>query len=351
MPGSDARIRLADYFVGVVNGVIYTSIKNKALRLQNEENLSPIKAWEHDSTSITAYLSDRLIADSSRETLQLVSLPGYEMISELKELFYLMVPIFYVGRQCVFIYRREHSVLAQVYFALWDIDKLEPVWENKAPKATVFYSVSDEYVYVLAGFFGEFSKYELSTGRLVWTKTFKDWELDIYQPNPKYRVEAHGDLFIFQGRALINLNPSRLVAVSCDTGQVEWIVEDVLGREFAVSQEGVVYSMKGSRLNQLDATTGKLLSTHTIDEPISETLSLQLTRTHVWVTYAHNGCHLIAINPETGKVEKKYSVENFISGAPVICNNRLYVCTLNLDIENQDRKDFVIEGEGGYIPD
>ena len=353
---------------GVVNGNIicldyeHDDGFRRKLTVLDERTFSPKNPKDIKVNSASFYYKDILYLDDEVDNLiYAYSTTQDRIVNKINFEEKNFISRFYFDHHSLLSYQIGETSTAPRYIGLLNLNTLIFKWNIRLPRIARI-GVYDNYVYLLDNSNG-LRKVNLEAGDLLWEKNFSDWDMEAYRPRDNYRFNVRDRIYIYKDLVLVNLELGLLLAINRHTGERAWIDENVTGKTFIVSQEGLVYSILGDKLNILSAETGQMVKQFTLADPdIQESLhshyfvvtSIRLTTTHIWAVFfgAKSAASLlVAINPETGEIEWKKGFTPAVSGNPMFVNNRMYFCTVNLSIGAEDpRKDYIIEGEGGYIP-
>lgn len=156
--------------------------------------------------------------------------------------------------------------------------------------------------------------------------------------------------------------------VDLNTQEVKWKTPAVGLYKFAEDHLGFVHAIhyKKNRdwLCKLDPVTGEVLHDVKISGEIYQRVvnerpsvtHLEVTETHLWVSWCALGAEkegiIAAVNLKTGVIDwhEEIPVGVPLFSAFFICNNRLFFETVG-GMNNPVRRSYVLNGEGGYIPD
>jgi hypothetical protein len=199
--------------------------------------------------------------------------------------------------------------------------------------------------------------YELS-GALHWEQTLFDYGLDSHTYDFNDKSEIKPCTCSYKEDVLINVFPYRLVSINAQSGDLNWVLPDVVDKEWIIGNEGKVYSVFKGNLKVVDAETGELL----LDKPINsdwvqaekDTLNLfqvNVSSTHLWCGFLGHG--LCAVNLETAEIDWHEFDSQSLNRKPIIKNNRVYVQLMSggIGLDNEGTQEYILEGEGGYIED
>jgi len=354
---------------GIVNDrILYLdynldNARRREVTILNESDLSPIEI-ENILASEIPFFNKNIIYfhDESESVLRLYDTNINKVIDRVSLSGVSCLGRHISSKKILLIIRRGGKINSPQSIGVFDFSRHTMKWELE-PESLRHEAWYDSNVYIFLGREKGLFSLTLETGEVVWKKNFTNWDMEAYRPRANYRFNVRDEIYVYKDLVLVNLELGLLLAINRHTGERAWIVENVTGFTFIVSQEGLVYSILGDKLNILSAETGQMVKQFTLADPdIQESLhshyfvvtSIRLTTTHIWAVFfgAKSAASLlVAINPETGEIEWKKGFTPAVSGNPMFVNNRMYFCTVNLSIGAEDpRKDYIIEGEGGYIP-
>ena len=243
------------------------------------------------------------------------------------------------------------------YIARRENDKCKSTWEF-TPESAMHYFGADNDKLIIQESSGQIHALDINTGKIFWSRTID--EFNLLTPEEKQRsltADAKDYPHILGDVIVLGSKAGYLIAVNLQNGELLWKHNLVGGSAFpAVTEDGKVYKFAdfyaGTSVTVIDAYTGDVIKQLDVkkqaeDLGIYDLLSSQsycdVTDTHFWGTTLKG--LLFAVNLETGNIDFHHVLGDTIPiGDPfVICNNRLYMATMNHLI--------TFEGEGGYMPD
>ena len=196
------------------------------------------------------------------------------------------------------------------------------------------------------------------TGELLWSKDLEEFGLFAHEENYNGASEIKPCTCSYKEDVLINVFPYRLVSINAQNGDLNWVLPDVVDKQWIIGNEGKVYSVFKGNLKVVDAESGELL----LDKPINsdwvqaekDTLNLfqvNVSSTHLWCGFLGHG--LCAVNLETAEIDWHEFDGQSLNRKPIIKNNRIYVQLMSggIGLDNEGTQEYILEGEGGYIED
>jgi len=197
-----------------------------------------------------------------------------------------------------------------------------------------------------------------SVGDLFWEKKIQDYGLSDHNLPYQGRTEIKPCSFVFNNNILLNVFPYRLISINAQNGDLNWVLPDIVDKQWIIGNKGKVYSVFKGNLKVVDAETGELL----LDKPIKadwvqaekDTLNLfqvNVSSTHLWCGFLGHG--LCAVNLETAEIDWHEFDGQSLNRKPIIKNNRIYVQLMSggIGLDNEGTQEYILEGEGGYIED
>jgi len=255
---------------GVVNGNIicldyeHDGKFRRKLTMLDEKTLSSKGHEGIKVNSASFYYKDILyLNDNVDELIYAYSTTKNRIINNIEFEGKRFISRFYSDNFCLLSYQIGQGFLAPEYIGLLNLETLTFKWSKELP-TTAYVCVYNNSVYLLDSYEG-LRKVSLESGDLLWEKNFLDWNMEAYRPRANYRFNVRDEIYVYKDLVLVNLELGLLLAINRHTGERAWIVENVTGFTFIVSQEGLVYSILGDKLNILSAETGQMVkqSRHT----------------------------------------------------------------------------------------
>jgi len=162
----------------------------------------------------------------------------------------------------------------------------------------------------------------------------------------------------YNDNILITINQCHLLSLDVGTGDLNWVLPDILDKQWIIGNEGKVYSVFKGNLKVVDAESGELLFDKSIKadwvQAEKDTLNLfqiNVSSTHLWCGFLGHG--LCAVNLETAEIDWHEFDGQSLNRKPIIKNNRIYVQLMSggIGLDNEGTQEYILEGEGGYIED
>ncbi|MDO3381610.1 hypothetical protein [Gilvimarinus algae] len=151
------------------------------------------------------------------------------------------------------------------------------------------------------------------------------------------------------------LENGSIIGLDFDTKDILWSVEGFYSKKWAVSEEGVVYTVWKDELVRIDSATGDT-TRNKIKSEFLKTENLQLfqlsaSSKHLWCGFIGNG--LCAINLSSFEVDFHEFSGCTVNRKPFISNNRLYIQLISngIGLDGSDLQEVVLEGQSGFISD
>ena len=174
-------------------------------------------------------------------------------------------------------------------------------------------------------------------------------------------------LFINNDIAVVCTHPGYFIGINLQRRDIKWVTELYATVKFIGQWDGgIVAIVDWQRLAIVDSLTGEVKKDIAIQGDIMKRIlgetfnvtKLDITDTHLWAAWGTEFTSgpkgiITAINLETGVIDWYEEFDHIVPqfGQFFICNNRLYFSTLGPGLESPERRNYVLEGEGGYIPD
>ncbi|WP_444917515.1 hypothetical protein [Microbulbifer sp. JMSA003] len=167
---------------------------------------------------------------------------------------------------------------------------------------------------------------------------------------------SHQDFFTFEDWVILGGVNGPLFCIDVLTRTLLWRVDYCLGKRWTLDAEGKIYSVYNGNLKIIEVKTGDVLLDRLINadwvQAKKDTLNLfqvSVSKTHLWCGFLGRG--LCAINLKTAEVDWHEFDGRTCNRNPIIKNNRIYVQIMGggIGLDNEGTKEYVLEGEGGYI--
>lgn len=184
------------------------------------------------------------------------------------------------------------------------------------------------------------------------------YELDIPKLLEQSEITVKLPYYSYKDSVLIQTSNNSLISCVYGSQKINWKVENCLHNNWVLGNEDKVYSVFKGNLKIIDAETGKLILDKAINndwiQAKKERLNLfqiNVSSTHLWCGFLGHG--LCAINLETAEVDWHHFDGQSLNCTPIITDNRIYVELMNggLGLDNTGTQEYILEGDGGYIPD
>jgi len=254
--------------------------------------------------------------------------------------------------------KEGEGLRAPKYITRKELDECASTWEFKPDVPRTGFGASDDFV-VVQDVNGKIYVLDITTGEAIWSKSTEALGvLTADEIEMRDKGSARDYPHIIDGIIVVGSHLGYLLGIELETGNLLWKKKINSSASYpCVTEKGELYKLTGewgqsATMLKLNASSGEIieeidLTSDMIELGLTNLLRDQVygdvTETHFWGTTTHG--LLFAVNLSTGKIDWHNIFDERIPFHDhfVICNNRLYMTTMNQLI--------TFEGAGGYIKD